>query len=126
MAKEFTYKGKTIEELKKLSITEFADLTNSRNRRSLKRGLTVEEKSLLEKIRAGKKKLKTHARQMVVLPEMVGLTIGIHRGNAFEEIYILPEMVGHRLGEISLSRKKVAHSAPGIGATKSTSSISVR
>ncbi|MCK4669860.1 MAG: 30S ribosomal protein S19 [Nanoarchaeota archaeon] len=126
MAKEFTYKGKTLEELKKLSITEFAELTNSRNRRSLKRGFTKPEENLMQKIRAGKKKLKTHARNMVVLPEMVGLTIGVHRGNTFDEIYILPEMIGHRLGELVFTRKRVTHSAPGIGATKSTSSISVR
>lgn len=126
MAKEFTYKGKTVEELKKLSIQEFAELTNSSNRRSLRRGLTKEEESLLRKIRAGSKKLRTHAREMVVLPEMVGLTISIHKGNAFEDVYILPEMIGHRLGELVFTRKKVGHSAPGIGATKSTSSISVR
>ncbi len=126
MAKEFTYKGKTLEELKTLSVAEFAELTHSRNRRSLKRGFTKSEESLMQKIRTGKKKIKTHARNMVVLPEMVGLTIGVHRGNTFDDIYILPEMIGHRLGELVFTRKKVSHSAPGIGATKSTSSISVR
>ena len=63
---------------------------------------------------------------MIVIPEMVGITIKIYNGKAYEEILIAPEMVGHFLGEFSLTRRRVAHNAPGVGATRSSASVSVR
>ena len=117
--KEFAFRGKTLDELKKLSINEFAQLIASRERRSLLRGLTDAEKKLYARLKVSDK-VKTHCRTMVVLPEMVGKTIEIHKGNTFEPIVILEEMVGHRLGEFALTRKKVTHGAPGLGASKSS------
>lgn len=124
--KEFTYKGKTLEELKKMSINELAEYLPARQRRSLRRGFTEQQKILLKKIRVGKKNIKTHCRDMIILPEMVGLLIKVHNGKAFIPVTIQPEMIGHYLGELTLTRKKVEHSAPGIGATKSSASLSVR
>lgn len=124
--KEFRYKGKTLEELKKMSIKEFAELVPARQRRSLKRGLTEQEKILLNKIRKGEKNIKTHCRNMIILPEMVDLIIGIHNGKTFTVVKIIPEMIGHCLGEFTLNNKRVVHSAPGIGATKSSASLSVK
>ncbi|MFH1065043.1 MAG: 30S ribosomal protein S19 [Nanoarchaeota archaeon] len=129
--KEFTYRGKTLEELQKLSIEELAKLLTSRQRRTLTRGFTDAEKSLLEKIKKfkeGKKKkpVKTHCRDMIVLPMMVGMTIHIHSGKQFNPVLIEPEMIGHALGEFTMNRKKVAHSAPGIGATRSSAGASVK
>ena len=57
---------------------------------------------------------------MLVFPEMVGMTLHIHNGKLFHPVIIQPEMVGHFLGEYALTRSKVAHSAPGVGATKSS------
>ena len=101
--KEFTFRGKTLEELQKLSIEELAKLLTSRQRRTLARGFTDAEKSLLEKIKKfkdGKKKkpVKTHCRDMIVLPMMVGMTIHIHSGKLFNPVLIEPEMIGHALG----------------------------
>lgn len=124
--KEFAYRGKSLEELKNLSLNEFMELIPSRARRSLKRGFTEDQKKLLEKVRANKKSIKTHSRDMIVIPEMVGITIKIYNGKAYEEILIAPEMVGHFLGEFSLTRRRVAHNAPGVGATRSSASVSVR
>ena len=124
--KEFTYKGKTLEELKTLSLNEFAALVPARARRSLKRGLSEEKKIFLKKIKKDSKNIKTHLRDMVILPEMVGLTIGIHTGKAFVRIIITEEMVGHFLGEFALTRRGVSHSAPGIGATRSSAAMSVK
>ncbi len=124
--KEFTFKGKTVEELKKLSLKEFALLLKSRERRSLERGFTKAQKDLLKKIRAKEKNIRTHCRDMIIVPEMIGITIHVHKGNGFVPVLIQPEMVGHRLGEFALTRKKVEHSAPGIGATRSSASISVK
>ena len=75
---------------------------------------------------ADKKNIETHCRDMVILPEMIGKTIKIHRGNSFVMVVIEPEMIGHFLGEFALTRKKIEHSAPGVGATRSSANISVK
>jgi len=124
--KEFTYRGKTLEELQKLSINEFAELLPSRQRRSLKRGFTEQQKILLDNIKKGQKDIKTHCREMIILPTMVGMKIKVHTGNKFEALIIEEDMVGHRLGEFTLTRKKIQHSAPGVGATKSSAAVSVK
>jgi small subunit ribosomal protein S19 len=124
--KEFAYRGKSLEELKTLSLEEFMEMVPSRARRSLKRGFTEDQKKLLEKIRANKKGIKTHSRDMIVIPEMVGITIKVYNGKLYDEVLVAPEMVGHLLGEFSLTRRRVAHNAPGVGATRSSASVSVR
>ncbi len=124
--KEFTFKGKSVEELKKLSISEVAQLFTSRQRRSLKRGFTEQQKILLKKIRANEKNIETHCREMIILPEMIGITIKLHQGKEFVPVAIEADMLGHCLGEFAMTRKRVAHSAPGIGATRSSASLSVK
>lgn len=124
--KEFTYRGKAWEELEKMSIKQFADLLPARQRRSLLRGLSHPKKKLLEDIKKGKKTLETHSRDMIILPEMVGIMIKVHRGNGFEIVRVEKEMIGHFLGEFAGTRRSVRHSAPGIGATRSSASLSVR
>ncbi|MBW2968449.1 30S ribosomal protein S19 [Candidatus Woesearchaeota archaeon] len=108
------------------SINELAELFNSAARRKIKRGFTEQEKILVRNIRKSSKPVKTHCREMIILPEMVNKTLKVHNGKAFEEILIQPEMIGHRLGEFSHSRKRVAHSSPGVGATRSSSNVSVK
>ena len=128
---EFKYHGKTLEELNKMELKDFIALIPSRMRRSLKRGFTDKQKSLLKKIDLilqgkYKKQIKTHCRDMIILPKMVNLTICVHAGRTFEPIKIQPEMLGMRLGQFTLTRKKIAHSAPGVGATKSSAAASVK
>lgn len=125
--KEYTYKGKTIEEMKRLSLQDAAQMLPARQRRTLTRGFTKEQKTLLKKIRAGKKNLKTHCRDMLIIPEMVGTDLKIHRGTKeWVLVNITEDMIGHYLGEFAQTRQKVSHSAPGIGATRSSAAISVR
>ena len=124
--KEFTYKGKTLEELKKLSLTEVAALMPARQRRTLKRELTEQQKILLQKIRKNESNIETHCRDMIILPEMVGKTIKVYSGKEFIPVIIVEEMIGHYLGEFVLTRKRVEHSAPGIGATRSSAALSVK
>ncbi|TET75081.1 MAG: 30S ribosomal protein S19, partial [Candidatus Heimdallarchaeota archaeon] len=64
--------------------------------------------------------VRTHVRDMPILPEMVGATIAVYNGREFLEIEIQPQMIGHLLGEFSPSTKVVRHGAPGIGATRSS------
>ena len=126
MAKKiFKYRGKTLEELQEMSTKQLAELLPSRQRRKLARGFNETEKKLLNDMKNGKEP-KTHCRDMLILPEMVGKKIKVHSGKSFEMVMIEAEMIGHYLGEFVLTRKRVAHSAPGIGATRSSSSLSVR
>ncbi len=124
--KEFSYRGKSLEELKAMSLSEFAELLPARSRRTIKRGIKGQSKLLLDKIKAGERDIKTHCRDMIVVPEMLDCTIRIHNGKSFNAVIIQPEMLGHFLGEFHLTRNKVAHSAPGVGATRSSSALSVR
>ena len=123
--KEFTYRGKTLEELQKMELKEFMILLPSRERRSLKRGLTEQEKILIAELK-NKDNVKTHCRDLIILPQIIGKKIRIHNGKSFEMIQIVPEMIGLRLGDLVLTRKSVSHSSPGIGATKSSSNVSVK
>ncbi|MEM0057560.1 MAG: 30S ribosomal protein S19 [Candidatus Bathyarchaeia archaeon] len=128
MPREFTYRGFTLEQLQSMSMDEFIMLLPARQRRSLQRGLSPEQRTLLEKIRKAKEAMrkgqtitiKTHARDMVVLPEMVGLTIHVHNGKEFVPVKIEPEMIGHYLGEFAITNKPVKHGTPGIGASRSS------
>jgi small subunit ribosomal protein S19 len=135
MAKIFLFRGKSLEELKKLSIEDFARLLASRERRRLKRGLTEQHRKLLENIRKNPEKFhKTHVRDMVVLPEMVGVKLGIHTGGGkkgdtsskWASVIIAPEMVGHRMGELAATCKRVKHSSPGVGATRGSKHIPLK
>ena len=123
--KEFTYRGKTLEELKKLNLQELAPLLPARSRRRIKRGFSEREKKLMADIQR-KPIVETHCRNMLVLPDMVGKTIKIHNGKEFVPVLIQDEMIGHYMGEFALTRRKVQHSAPGIGATKSSANVTAR
>ncbi len=128
MPREFTYRGYTLEQLQSMSMDEFIMLLPSRQRRSLHRGLSSEQRTLLENIRRAKEamrkggnaSIKTHCRDMIILPEMVGLTIHVHNGKEFVPVEIKPEMIGHYLGEFAITNKPVKHGTPGIGASRSS------
>ncbi|ABN70121.1 SSU ribosomal protein S19P [Staphylothermus marinus F1] len=132
--KKFRYRGKTLEELLNMPMDEFIGLLPARQRRSLKRGLTMAQVKLLAKIRkvrqkklTGKKAIiKTHVRDMIILPEMIGLTIAVYNGKEFIPVRIVPEMIGHYLGEFSPTTKRVQHGEPGLKATRSSMFISLK
>ena len=127
MARIFKYKGKTLEELEKLSLEEFSKLLPSRERRSLLRGLTERQKKLLGKIRNDPKKFhRTHERDMIILPEMVDVKFGVYNGKEYKPVTVNPEMLGHRLGEFALTRQRTLHSAPGVGATRGSKHIPLK
>lgn len=126
MAKKvFTFRGKSLEELKGLSTKELAALLPARQRRTLLRGFTEEQTVFLSKLNS-EKQVKTHCRDMIVLPLMVGKTIRIHNGKEFVSVIIQAEMIGHYLGEFAMTRRKVGHHAPGLGATRSSSNVGAR
>ncbi len=125
MRKGFSYKGKTLEELQNMSFPELASLLNSEGSRKIKR-LGEQEKKFIKKVQTSKKPVRTHLRSMIVLPFMVGKTILVHDGKGFQPVNVIEEMIGHRLGEFVFTRGRVSHSAPGIGATRSSASLSVK
>ncbi|MGV8151003.1 MAG: 30S ribosomal protein S19 [Candidatus Woesearchaeota archaeon] len=120
MAKKvFAFKGKTLEELQKLSLKELAELLASRQRRSILRGFDDGKKKIMEKLEK-KASIKTQTRDMIVLPQFVGKTINIHNGKSYEPVIIQEDMIGMFFGELVLTRKRVTHSGPGVGASKSS------
>ena len=124
--KEQTWRGKTQEEIRNLDIKEFAKLITSRERRKLTRGFSEMENILLKKIEKDESNIKTHCRDMLIIPIMLDKTISIFNGKEFVKVQIGLEMLGHRLGEFALTRKNLKHSAPGVGATRSSAAISVK
>ena len=110
MAKEFKYRGRTLEELKKMGLSELAELFPARQRRTLLRGLTDNQKKLVAKVESGKKKLRTHCRDMIIIPQLVGHTLQVHNGKDWINVEITLERIGHYLGEFVQTRKMVRHS----------------
>ena len=126
--KEQNYRGKNILQLKEMSIREFASLLKSNEKRTVLRQSEEIEKFIkrCNKKLQKNKHIKTHHRYLVIVPKMIGLKIGVYNGKTFVPIEINFEMLGHRLGEFSVTRNKVKHGSAGVGATRSSASRSVK
>ncbi|MGD1061551.1 MAG: 30S ribosomal protein S19 [Methanomassiliicoccales archaeon] len=119
--REFTYRGFTMEELLGMPFEEVLGLMPARVRRSFNRGLNEEQKATYDKIVSGEiDVVRTHRRDIPIVPSFVGKKVAIHNGKEFKEVEIKPEMIGHYLGEFAMTRKSVKHSGPGVGATRSS------
>jgi small subunit ribosomal protein S19 len=126
----FNFRGKTTEDLQKVSIEEYSKLVTARQRRQIKR-MPEEYKALIARVNEAKKAgstkaIKTTLREALILPSWVGMKFGIHDGKEFKEFTISNEMLGHRLGEFSFTTKRVVHSAPGIKATRGSKFLAVK
>ncbi|PSP64734.1 30S ribosomal protein S19 [Halobacteriales archaeon QH_8_67_36] len=128
----FSFRGHTLDELQDMELEEVAELLPARQRRSIERGLTEEKQKLLAKARDAEEEatandpIRTHLRDMPVLPVMVDLTFAVHNGQAFERVRVEPEMLGHYLGEFQLTRSSVEHGQAGIGATRSSKFVPLK
>ncbi len=120
--KEFTFRGKTLEELKKLDVREFAKYVKSRERRNILRNFQrIENFIRRAKEKSSKnKRIKTHLRDIIIVPQLVGMNISVYRGKEFVPVEITTEMLGHKLGEFALTRSRIMHTKAGVGATKGT------
>ncbi len=120
--KEFTYRGLSVDEMRKMSVDEFLQYLPARKRRSLTRGMTREQNKLLQRVKDADDGdiIRTHLRDMVILPPFFDREIAVHNGTEFVRVKIQPEMVGHYLGEFARTRKEVKHTGPGLGATRSS------
>ncbi|MDP3734198.1 MAG: 30S ribosomal protein S19 [Nanoarchaeota archaeon] len=124
--KQFMWRGKTEDDLKQLGLREFTALVPARQRRSLQRGFTEYQKSLIKRLETGDNNVKTHCRDMIIIPLMLGKLIRVYNGKEFVPVTVTAEMLGHYLGEFSHTRKFVTHSSAGVGATRSSRAVSAR
>ena len=128
----FRYRGHTMEELREMDLEEFAELLPARKRRSIERGLTTEQGKLREKAeersadRSANEPIRTHLRDMPILPEFVEKTFAVYNGQSFERVRVEPEMLGHYLGEFVQTRTSVEHGQAGIGATRSSKFVPLK
>jgi small subunit ribosomal protein S19 len=129
---EFTYRGHTLDELQEMALDEVAELLPARQRRTITRGLTAQHEQLLEKVRGADEEetandpIRTHLRDMPILPSFVGKTFAVYNGQEFERVEVQPEMIGHYLGEFQLTRTSVEHGQAGIGATRSSKFVPLK
>merc|ERR1711936_39454 len=134
--KKFSYRGIDLDDLLNMSTEEFTNMTNSRHRRSLRRGLKKKHSNLIAKLNKEKiavhgtmerpKPVKTHLRDIMILPQMVGNIIGIYNGKQMLGVEIKAEMVGTFTGEYGITYKPVRHGRPGIGSTHSSRFIPLK
>ena len=120
--REFAYRGRTLEELKSMSLEELANVLTARARRSIRRGFNEETRRFFDRLQSTppEKVVRTHCRDALILPQHVGRRVAVHTGREFKEIEVRPEMIGHYYGEFALTRKFEKHSGPGVGATRSS------
>jgi len=134
--KKFSYRGVDLDKLLDLSNEQLIDLVHARARRRFShRGLKRKHMALIKKLRKSRREappgekpeaVKTHLRNMIVVPEMIGSIVGVYNGKTFNSVEIKPEMIGHYLGEFSITYKPVKHGRPGIGATHSSRFIPLK
>lgn len=128
MAKITRFKGKTVDELKAMPLEQFVDILPSKTRRTMKR-MGVQTKRFLKSFRKKVKKnkpFKTHFREMVILPEMLGVRFQVYNGKQYVDFVPEVAALGHRLGEFSNPIQMVKHSGPGIGATRGSKSVELK
>jgi len=119
--KEFTYQGLTLDKLQELEFDDFISLVPSRQRRSFKRGVSREQAKLInDSNQKPNKVLRTHRREMIIIPQFVGRKFAVYNGREFVDIDVLPEMIGLYFGELAPTRTSPTHTGPGVGATKSS------
>lgn len=118
--KEFLYRGFTMEELLAMPFDEILGLLPSRARRTYLRGLNYEQQLVFDALTKSEDVVRTHRRDLPIIPQFVGKKVAVYNGKEFKEVEIKPEMIGHFLGEFVMNRREPQHSGPGVGATRSS------
>ena len=119
-SKEFKYKGYTLEELQKMDGEKLMEVFPARVRRSLKREMGPDQKIVVKRLLGKKPEIRTHVRDLIILPRYVGKIVHVHNGKSYVKFELKAEMIGHYVGEFALTRGEVKHSGPGVGATRSS------
>lgn len=135
--RKFSFRGIDLDALLDLSTEQLMDILHARARRRFSRGLLLKRpvKQLKKKLVKAKKDcgphdkpdvVKTHLRDMIIIPEMIGSIIGVHQGKVFTTVEVKADMVGMYLGQFSMTYKPVRHGRPGIGATSSSKFVPLK
>merc|ERR1711894_850709 len=133
--RKYTFRGVDLDQLLDMSSEQLMELLHCRARRRFSRGLKRKPMALIKRLRKAKKEappmekpecIKTHLRDMIIVPEMIGSIVGVYNGKTFSQVEIKPEMIGRYLGEFSITYKPVKHGRPGIGATHSSRFIPLK
>ena len=135
--RKFTFRGIDLDALLDLTTEQLSEIVHARARRSISRQILLRRpvKQLKKKLLKAKKDVgpydkpdvvKTHLRNMLIVPEMIGSVVGVHNGKVFTSVEIKADMVGHYLGEFSITYKPVRHGRPGIGATSSSKFVPLK
>jgi len=128
--RRFFFRGLEVHTLLDLSHQELMKLLHSRARRRFARGHVTMQ--LLKRLRKAKKEapkdakpatVKTHLRNMIIVPEMVASMVGVYNGKDFVQVEVKPHMIGHYLGEFSITYKPVRHGRAGVGASVASNKI---
>merc|ERR1712118_302121 len=124
--RKYSYRGVDLDKLLDLSNNDLMELFRARARRKFSRGIKRAPIVLLKKLRKAKREtaygekpeaVKTHLRNMIIVPEMIGSVVGVYNGKQFINVEVKPEMVGHYLAEFSITYKPIKHGRAGMGAT---------
>ena len=130
-----TFRGIELDKLLEMKREEYTKLFRSRHRRKFRRGVLPKYTRLENKLKKAKKAaqqgdkpktVKTHYRNCLIVPEMVHSVVGIYNGKKFHEVEIKPEMIGHYLGEFSLTYKQITHGKPGQGSTHGSKFVALK
>jgi small subunit ribosomal protein S15e len=134
-AKKFTFRGLSLEQLIGLKQEQVIELLGSKQRRRFRRSIKHKYNKFVAKLRKAKSNLqpgdkpnpvKTHMRDAIILPEMVGSVVGIYTGKEFANVEIKFDMIGSYLAEFALSYKPTSHGKPGVGATKGSAHTALK
>jgi small subunit ribosomal protein S15e len=121
--KQFFYRGIEVQNLVGIPKAELLNLLHARARRKFARGLKPGHLHLLKRLRKAKKEagdekpalVKTRHRDLIIVPEMVGSVVGVYNGKSYVTVEIKPDMLGHYVGEFSITYRPVRHGKSGAG-----------
>jgi small subunit ribosomal protein S15e len=120
--RKFTYRGVELEKLLDMPTADVVKMFNARQRRKFARGIKRQPMTLIKKLTKAKKEcaygekpaaVKTHMRDMIIVPEMIGSIVGVYNGKQFINVEIKPDLVGFYLGEFAITYKPVKHGRAG-------------
>merc|ERR1711933_374149 len=116
--RKYSYRGIDLDKLLDFSNQDLMELFRARQRRKFSRGIKRAPITLLKKLRKAKREtaygekpeaVKTHLRNMTIVPEMIGSVVAVYNGKQFINVEIKPEMIGHYLAEFSITYKPIRH-----------------
>ena len=120
--RKYSYRGIDLDKLLDMSNQDLMELFRARARRKFSRGIKRAPITLLKKLRKAKREtaygekpeaIKTHLRNMIIVPEMIGSVVAVYNGKQFINVEIKPDMIGHYLAEFSITYKPIRHGRAG-------------